>query len=158
MDAARHETARDFSDIPAAMRSARRWLVWREEAGAPGKKPRKVPYYVNGARRAGTLDSPDDMAKFGDFDAAVALVNAGPYAGLGFALGPDGIGNCWQGVDRDDLPNRPELAHIADDLPGYTETSPSGKGLHAIGYGAPFPSLGSDASGIEAFATPGNQR
>jgi len=42
---------------------------------------------------------------------------------------------------------------LADDgLPGYTETSPSGNGVHAIGYGRPFPALGSNASGIEAYS------
>src|SRR5690606_26939948 len=64
----------------------------------------------------------------------------------------DGSGNCWQGVDLDALSSRPDLRIIADDLPGYTETSPSGNGVHAIGYGRPFQTLGPNATGIEAYS------
>ena len=79
-------------------------------------------------------------------------MQAGRYAGLGFALGPDGTGNHWQGIDLDDFPNRPALRDLGDDLPGYTESSPSGNGMHAIGYGRPFATLGSNKTGIEAYA------
>jgi hypothetical protein len=143
----------EFADIPAAMRAARRWLLWKSEPNAdPAKKPRKTPWYVQGQRRNGALDTPEDTARLATFDEALAALRGGGYAGLGFALGPDGTGNAWQGVDLDDLPGRPELQMLADDLRGYVETSPSGRGLHAIGYGAAFDSLGSNSTGIEAYA------
>jgi len=41
---------------------------------------------------------------------------------------------------------------LVPDLPGYTEMSPSGRGYHAIGYGPHFPTLGSNSTGIEAYA------
>ncbi|NID14355.1 AAA family ATPase [Luteibacter yeojuensis] len=136
------------------MRDAKRWLVWRSVPNTdPGKKPRKVPFYVNGAARHGMTDTPEDVANLASFDAACAALATGRYTGLGFALGPDGTGNYWQGVDLDDLLGRPELNILADDgLPGYTECSPSGNGIHAIGYGRPFPALGSNQSGIEAYS------
>lgn len=144
----------DFDNLPAEMRNASRWLVWRSEPNAnPSKKPRKVPYYPNGKRRSGTLDSPADVAQFGTFDEAVRALEIGNYTGLGFTLGADGTGNCWQGVDLDGMPNRPELSYVADDLPGYTETSPSGNGMHAIGYGKPFQSMGSNSTGIETYSS-----
>jgi hypothetical protein len=144
----------DTDVIPGAMRAARRWLVWRSIPNAdPSKKPRKVPYYVSGRPRHGRLDDDADRAQLADFAAACRALAAGEYTGLGFALGPDGTGNHWQGVDLDDLAGRPELALLADDgLPGYTEASPSGNGVHAIGYGRPFQSLGSNGSGIEAYS------
>jgi len=74
------------------------------------------------------------------------------YAGLGFALGPDGSGNYWQGIDLDGITARPELAALAEELPGYRELSPSGAGVHAWGLGKAFAALGANASGIEAYS------
>lgn len=141
-----------FDDLPAQMREARRWLLWRA-IPVPGKKDRKVPFYVSGQPRNGELDTDADRAQLATFVLAVKALGRGNYSGLGFALGPDGTGQCWQGVDLDGLAQRPALQLLADDgLPGYTETSPSGNGLHAIGYGRPFSALGSNASGIEAYS------
>jgi len=144
----------DADTLPATMRAARRWLVWRSIPNAdPTKKPRKVPFYVSGRPRHGRLDDAADLAALADFDTATAALASGNFTGLGFALGPDGTGAHWQGIDFDDLTARPQLAVLADDgLPGYTESSPSGNGLHAIGYGRPFPALGSNGSGIEAYS------
>lgn len=138
--------------IPEQMRKAPRWLVWKSEPNSdPTKKPRKVPYYVDGTRRSGRLDSPADLSRLATYDAAVNAVLCG-YSGLGFALGPDGTGNAWQGADLDDVESHPEAASVASTLPGYVETSPSKKGLHAVGYGRPFDSLGSNGTGIEAYS------
>lgn len=146
--------AEDFDDLPSAMRTARRWLVWKE-VPVPGKKPRKVPFYADGAPRGsgGELDSPEDVQRLVSFEEAFQAFSSGQYSGLGFALGPDGSGCYWQGIDLDDLPQRPELEHLIDELPGYTEKSPSGRGVHAIGYGPPFSAIGSNGTGIEAYSS-----
>ncbi len=147
-------SAEDFDTLPTEMRDARRWLVWKSVPNDdPTKKPRKVPYYVNGVARHGALDSPSDIAQLGTFTDALLALNTGRYTGLGFALGPDGTGSVWQGIDLDDIPNRPTLGYIAEDMPGYTEVSPSGNGMHGIGYGRPFDSLGSNSTGIEAYSS-----
>jgi len=136
------------------MQNAPRWLLWRSIPVASGtgaaRKPRKVPFYADGAPRNGTLDTPQDQARLVALNVALRAHQAGGYTGLGFALGPDGTGGHWQGVDLDNLPEHPELQLIA--LPSYTETSPGGKGMHAIGYGRAFTTLGSNTSGIEAYA------
>ena len=135
------------------MRAARRWLLWRLIHNRdPAKKSRKVPYYVDGIPRQGTLDGPDDVARLATFEAALGCLQSGGYTGLGFVLGPDGTGNFWQGIDLDDLDAHPGLAELVKELPGYVERSPSGKGVHAIGYGKPFPTLGSNGTGIEAYS------
>lgn len=143
--------ADDYAEIPAQMKAARRWLLWRSETDPDRPKPRKTPYYANGQRRHGALDSVEDVARLATFDEAIAALTP-DHAGLGFALGPDEAGGYWQGIDLDELESHPGLVFIADDLPGYTEKSPSGKGVHAIGYGREFRSLGSNATGIEAYA------
>lgn len=145
--------AEDFAPLPDSMRAARRWLVWRSiPHNDPSKKPRKVPYYPCGQPRNGVLDTDADLSRLGTLEQAVEALDNGAYTGLGFALGPDGTGHHWQGVDLDDIASKPALRILADDLPGYTETSPSRAGMHAIGYGRPFAALGSNGSGIEAYS------
>lgn len=140
--------------LPDVMLQAKRWLVWKLIPNPdPNKNPRKVPYYIDGDPRKGTLDTPPDLARMAGFDAALGALQAGDYAGLGFALGPDGTGRYWQGIDLDDIAEHPGLELVRDDLPGYTESSPSGTGHHAIGYGLWFPSLANNGTGIEAYAS-----
>jgi len=134
------------------MRNAKRWLLWRNVPGRKGGKSRKVPYYVGGTKRHGDLDMPEDAARLATFQQAVASLESGRWSGLGFALGPDGSGNHWQGIDLDHLSSNEAAAALVDQLPGYVETSPSGDGRHAIGYGREFAALGSNGSGIEAYS------
>lgn len=127
----------------AAMHGARRWLI---------ADPAKVPHYASGARRNGALDTPEDWSRLASYDEARAArdARAGGWM-LGFALGPDGSGGHWQGIDLDDV-RQNQLAGWANEVPGYVEFSPSGDGAHAIGYGRAFATLGSNGSGIEAYA------
>lgn len=133
-----------------SMKSARRWLFWRLSP-----EGRKIPYYINGKPRSAPLDGPEDSKQLVTYQEAVSMLD-GPMAGqwfeLGFALGPDGNGGNWQGFDLDDV-SKNGLEEIANTLPGYVEYSPSGQGVHAIGYGQRFENLGSDGSGTEAYST-----
>lgn len=128
----------------ACMQAAKRWLVWDSN---------KVPFYPNGSRRSGTLDSQTDWDNLGTYDEArgAYLLSNGDFEGIGFALGPDGSGNCWQGIDFDKIVQN-QLQDLANNSPGYTELSPSGLGMHAIGYGRHFETLGSNGTGVEAYA------
>lgn len=138
-------------ELPLAMRMARRWIVWKS-IPVPGKKERKIPCYVDGTQRFGAMDTEQDMARLSTFDQAMSVITQSTgYAGVGFALGPDGTGKFWQGIDLDNTAGRPELAALVDLLPGYIEWSPSEKGVHAIGLGRDFTALGSNHSGIEAY-------
>lgn len=144
----------DYNTLPDLMLQAKRWLVWKSIPNKdPTKKPSKVPYYASGKPRSGVWDSAEDMAQLSTFTDAEKRLKAAGYTGLGFALGADGTGNYWQGVDFDHSKDHPELAHIIDDLPSYTESSPSGGGWHVIGYGRHFEAMGSNASGIEAYSS-----
>lgn len=131
------------SSVISVMRAQRRWLV---------ANPDKKPFYTNGQMRNGTLDSPTDAEQLASYDEAKAVL-AGRGVGwhLGFALGPDGTGGYWQGIDLDKVVEN-RLADVANAVPGYVEMSPSGQGAHAIGYGSHFITLGSNGTGIEAYA------
>ncbi len=122
--------------IPAAMQGAKRWLLHRA----------KQPFYTNGIPRYGTLDSPDEAARLDTFDEALKALEGGGFDGLGFALGAG-----WQGIDLDKVEAN-GLTSLVAELPGYVERSPSGKGYHAIGFGAQFEQLSSNKSGIEAYS------
>lgn len=126
------------------MKAAKRWLVWNRE---------KQPFYPDGQPRQGKLDTEKDMQSLGTYgQACAAVINGnGRFCGVGFALGPDGSGKYWQGIDLDNL-SEEELQERAPALPGYVELSPSRKGLHAIGYGRYFATLGSNGTGVEAYS------
>jgi hypothetical protein len=121
------------------MREDKRWLL----------RKNKVPYYVDGNLRSGELDSELDLSRLGTFDQAQDMLKKGGFDGLGFALGPDGTGNHWQGIDLDNVEAN-GLQALANSLVGYVEYSPSGLGCHAIGYGKPFEPL--KLKGIEAYS------
>lgn len=135
------------------MVQARRWLLWRSIPN-PGRKPKKVPLYADGQFR-GTTDTPEDIASLVTYEEACRVFEANPgkYTGLGFALGPDGTGNVWQGADFDGVGARPMLLKLAEQLPGYRETSPSGDGLHVIGYGPTLFENLPQHEGVEAYCS-----
>lgn len=153
MGAASTGAAPDYSDLPQWLKAARRFLLWRLVPDPARKKPRKVPYYVSGALR-GTTDTPEDSAALANFDEALAALQQRPgfYTGIGFALGPDGAGGYFQGIDLDALSVNVHLNDEINSLTGYVERSPSGDGVHALGYGPEFRNLASDGSGVEAYA------
>jgi hypothetical protein len=88
------------------MLQAKRWLL--RNAG-------KQPFYVDGTPRSGKLDTPEELARLVTYDEATAALAAsgGRFAGLGFALGPDGAGGCWQGIDLDKISDN-QLSDLAN--------------------------------------------
>ena len=136
--------------MPPEMRRAKRWLLYKMIQRPDGKAD-KVPYYINGKPRNGTLDSPEDVNQLSTYAEASEIVESSEsYAGLGFALGHDGE-KYWQGIDLDRVYGT-ELESLAKQLPGYVETSPSGTGVHAIGYGEYFNGK-NEGNGIEYYAS-----
>lgn len=121
---------------PRSIRNARRWLLWREG---------KVPYYTNGTKRSGTLDGPEDVARFATLEDALNVLERDPrYRGIGFALGYDADCDAhWQGIDLDDALDGDRFKHefherICNGTEAFIERSPSGRGLHIIGLGPAF--------------------
>ena len=83
-DAARSNADCPYAQVPLEMREAPRWLVYKN----------KIPCDCNGSYIDGT-----NPANHMSFAKAVAVRNDGNFDGIGFALGPDGTGNYWQGID-----------------------------------------------------------
>lgn len=130
-----------------AMKTAPRWLL----------RKGKIPYYAATLSPRTETDTPEDQSQLVTFDEASdhrdrhRAQKPSLVLDFGFALGPDEHGGYWQGIDLDKVTQN-NLQNVEDKLPGYTEQSPSGNGVHAIGYGTYFATLGSNDTGIEAYA------
>lgn len=144
-----------FEAIPPTLAARAQWLVWRFESKPGDKKPRKVPYYVSGARRTGEQGSDADRAALVDLPGARAAVDkAGSrWTGVGFAFLP---GDGLIGVDLDGMFDpvtqlmTERGAAIVASCNSYTEFSPSGKGVHIICSGDTT-SFKSNEVGVEVF-------
>lgn len=118
------------ASVPSELAALRAWLVWRYVPNGE-KKPRKVPFYVSGAARAGTQNGPEDRAAMATFEEARDAAIAGGYEGVGFALYP---GCNVVALDFDDCVKDGVIeSHVADLVSGtYAEHSPSGRGIRAF--------------------------
>lgn len=142
-----------YSTLPAALYSIPRWLLWhyRHDPGKP--KPAKIPTYLNGHQRNGTLDTPEDTEQLCRFvDAYGALLVSGKHEGLALACGEVAPGVFLQMLDFDGVK---DMQGTLDSLRArgfYAEPSPSGKGIRVWGKGRWFKALASNGSGIEAYS------
>lgn len=140
--------------VPEELRQRSQWLVWRYESQPGDKKPRKVPYYIDGSRRQGVQGSPEDRLKLVLFDAALNAKSRGKYDGVGFAFLP---GDGLIGIDLDNMidPDSGEVAQravkIMEACSSYTELSPSRRGVHIFVKGTVDRSFKSNEIGVEVF-------
>lgn len=121
---------------PPELAGLRQWVVWRYEPGeTPEKKPRKMPYYPAGGRRAGDQGSDSDRARLGSFEQATHAARAGDFDGVGFAFLP---GDGLLGIDLDGMVDADtgevseRMRAILTACGSYAEYSPSGTGVHVI--------------------------
>jgi hypothetical protein len=118
-----------MTSIPSELRDRSQWVVWRYEQ-RDGKQT-KVPYRpVAGSM---LMASTTDPGTWGTFDAATALAER--FDGFGFVFSAD---DPFAGVDLDHCRD-PETGQLEDEaaawtlrLDSYTETSPSGTGVHVL--------------------------
>jgi hypothetical protein len=116
--------------FPTELMDYPQWVVWKY-ATTPEGKLTKLPY----SSRTGNLASVVDPATWTDYKSAVATIQQYPdhFSGLGFVLSDDDP-YCF--IDLDDPEDNFELLQrqiaIAESFESYSETSPSGKGLHII--------------------------
>lgn len=157
------------ADYPTELTDRPQWLVWRYVNKTPGKKPSKIPYYVNGQLRGWPngrphggkptesqpqhqQGAPEDRAELVDFDAAHAAARTGGYDGVGLAFLP---GDGLIGIDLDKVvgydDERDDLGRsLVTDCNTFAELSPSRTGLHIIGRGD-LRTFKSNDIGVEVF-------
>jgi putative DNA primase/helicase len=143
--------------VPPALDDRQQWLVWKFDKKKSDGKLTKIPYYSCGKIRHGVQGSADDRAQLVKLEAAEMAAQLGKYDGVGFAFLPeDGLA----GIDLDkviDLETgeiSERARNIIKELDSYTETSPSGRGVHIFVSTAqigPFKSFKKNAIGVEVF-------
>lgn len=122
----------NYSRPPHDLAVMPNWLCWRLIHKPGLKKPRKVPYYVDGSPRHGSQGTDDDRARLVTYDEAVAIMARDGYNGVGFAPMPD---SNIVALDFDDCvaEDGTIAQHVEDLCAGtYTEFSPSGTGVRAF--------------------------
>lgn len=132
--------------IPPELTELPRWIVWKHMWSKKQSKWVKAPYQVSGS-----LASSTDASTWSTFKEACAALNG--YDGLGFVFNGDGV----TGIDLDKvIDERGRWSDTAtqalQDVTGYAELSPSGRGLHIITR-APHIGTGKSKGGIEAYST-----
>lgn len=115
-------------DLPVQLRERGLFCCWRYERRDGSEKPTKVPY---NPRTGGKAQSTNPQT-FAPLDVALEALERGGYDGLGVgifgSLGAIDIDHC---LDEAGRPS--ELARdIVGTIRGYTERSPSGKGLRIL--------------------------
>lgn len=134
-------------NIPAELKARPQWLVWKYITKPGQKKPAKMPYYATTCElRTGEQGSEADRANLVDFDTAMETAALRDFDGVGFAFLP---GDGLIGIDLDAACSDKHAA-IRDACGTFTESSPSGTGVHIIGLGE-CETFKSNDVGIEVF-------
>lgn len=149
-----HPHLKDIN-APSVLRNLPGWVVWRYEHEEGLKKPRKVPYWINGKRRYGVHGRPEDRQQLATFEAAKAFAMRKGFDGVGFCPMPE-----WGIVALDFdrcMADGAVMPAVDNILAGtYAEFSPSGQGVRAFFRGQ----LGNHKSdgpdfGFETFSSNG---
>lgn len=155
---------KDFESIPFFLKARKQWVMWRLEQREGANRPTKIPYQVDGKRKAKT----DDSATWFDFSTCQQALASENFTGIGFAFAE---GDGLAGIDLDhcygsDGQLEPWAQEIVSKFGAtYVEKSPSGDGLHIWCLGTPVRSgqekwkqhgTGKE-QGIEVYAHPSNR-
>ena len=124
------------SSVPPQLLCLPVWLGWKAIDNGD-KKPRKVPFYIDGEPRNGALDAPGDRDRLVSFETAASAFIRASFTGLGVALGDiPGEELHLAGIDLDDVSlEDARVLEILAAANSYAEISPSGKGLKIFGLG-----------------------
>ena len=118
-----------LASIPKSLQSTSRWIWWDKH-----KKPHSVI--------TGRPIDPTNAANGASYEAAVNFIKQKQDAGLGFLLGDGFTGIDIDGAFTDVGELKGDAKAIIEMLkPCYAERSPSGKGVHILGFGIKNTSL-----------------
>jgi len=119
-----------FDNIPHEIKKVPRWVVWKFVAIGDATNPKwsKIPFSPSGKAASTTNE-----ATWSDYFNVVDAYNKGTYDGVGFVFCADDdlvgvdLDNCYDATQG--TFTNPALQHIADNVEGYLEVSPSGTGV-----------------------------
>jgi primase-polymerase (primpol)-like protein len=136
--------------VPAELKERPQWINWRYKF-VPGRNKAKKPPIDP---RSGVEADVTSPATWATFDEACEAHQSGRWStkGIGFVFTPE---DPYFGLDLDGCLAKPSgiapwASSILDRLQTYTEWSPSGEGVHAIGRGR-LACTGRKIKGIEIY-------
>ena len=136
-----HPLPHRYAHVPSELRALDQWVVWKKG---------KVPFNARTGRPASVAD-PRTWSSFED--AIEALERDADYIGIGFMFAAGG-GIFGFDADKQRDPETgaiaPEARAWLDRFATYAEVSPSGTGIHAIGYGT-LPGEGKKRAPFEVY-------
>lgn len=142
-----------WDNIPPDLAARQQWLLWKFEFKEGQTKPGKIPYYVQGGRRAGGQGDDRDRMRLATLAVVRRAYERGGFSGIGFAFLPD---DGLIGIDIDGAIDpatgvvTDRCANIIKACASFTEYSPSGKGVHIIVQGHTTTNKSNDI-GLEVF-------
>ena len=142
-----------WDNIPPDLANRQQWLLWKFEPKQGQVKPAKIPYYVQGGRRAGGQGDDRDRMRLATLSVVRRAYERGGWSGIGFAFLPDDglIGIDIDGaIDPETGAISERCSNIIKACNSFTEYSPSGKGVHIIVQGHTTTNKSNDI-GLEVF-------
>jgi len=137
----------NIAEIPAELKPLPRWVVWRYELDEDGR-PTKVPYRPSDPTRRASSTDPKSWS---DFETALAVVARGGADGIGFVLGAGIVGiDLDKCVDPITGTLETWAREIVETVSSYTESSPSGRGIHLLAIGS-LPPRGRKKGPVEMY-------
>ncbi len=127
-----------YTNVPQQLKNLNQWVTWKIEIDAGGNE-RKVPYDPNGS---GSRASVTDPTTWGSFDEAILQTENWAMNGIGFVFKDGGgvFGIDVDSMDKVALEDRGAALKLREliwnSFPTYCERSPSGKGMHYLGFGS----------------------
>ena len=142
-----------LANIPIELRSVPRWVMWSFVQVGDGDNRRwaKMPLQTSGRSASST-----NPATWTDFISAEQAYNTHKFDGVGFVFSED---DNLVGVDLDDCYDAQQgrfinaaMQHIATQIDGYMEISPSGTGVKIFTRSNPFAAHADHSIGFEAYS------
>ena len=142
-----------LANIPIELRSVPRWVMWSFVQVGDGDNRRwaKMPLQTSGKSASST-----NPATWTDFISAEQAYNTHKFDGVGFVFSED---DNLVGVDLDDCYDAQQgrfinaaMQHIATQIDGYMEVSPSGTGVKIFTRSNPFAAHADHSIGFEAYS------
>jgi len=127
-----------YNGIPPQLKLMDQWVIWKIETTEDGRE-RKVPYNPQGFGDHASVTNP---TTWGTFDEACLYAENYAMNGVGFVFKDGGgvFGIDVDSMDKVALEDRPAALKLREmiwnNFPTYCERSPSGRGMHYIGFGS----------------------
>ena len=143
-----------LENIPIELRKVPRWVMWSfvEVGSEENKRWSKMPLQTTGQAASST-----NPKTWTDFLSAESAYKTGNFSGVGFVFSEDDnlvgidLDDCYDNTTPDGFTNA-AMQHLATQVDGYMEVSPSGTGVKIFTRSTPFASHADHSIGFEAYS------